>query len=373
MFLGSAAIGTGFLLLAGLDAANLIIGLLMLLGGLLGVAYFVAALAVTPQPHATAEPGEIYPQVDRFITPLLLPVGIGLAIAAIIFLVSQILLVLPESVATVVALVIALGILLTCTAFATMRRVSRGLVYSAVALPALALVIAGGAASIRRFSESNKATGAVAAANGVNQAQTAVTEVTTDNKFSLTNITVPAGQPVTLTLRNDGQAIHNWHVLDVKSADGKDIKTELTPGGQTATVTFTINQPGQYKFQCDVHPTEMIGTINVVPAAGVNAANVSAPANSGDLNEVTTDNKFSQTDLTIKANQQVTLVLNNKGSAVHNWHVLGIQSTDGKDIKTELTPGGQQSRITFTIDKPGTYKFQCDVHPTEMTGQLTVQ
>jgi plastocyanin len=29
--------------------------------------------------------------------------------------------------------------------------------------------------------------------------------------------------------------------------------------------------------------------------------------------------------------------------------------------------------VTFQIDTPGTYNFQCDVHPTEMKGALVVK
>ena len=72
-----------------------------------------------------------------------------------------------------------------------------------------------------------------------------------------------AGQPVELTLTNNGQAIHNWHLLNVKDKDGKDILTPLVNPGQSATIDFTIATPGAYHFQCDVHPTEMTGTLVV--------------------------------------------------------------------------------------------------------------
>ena len=90
-----------------------------------------------------------------------------------------------------------------------------------------------------------------------------LTEVTTDNKYSQTSFTVKTGQPVELTLTNNGQAIHNWHLLNVKDADGKDILTPLVDAGKSATIDFTINTPGKYDFHCDVHPTEMTGTLTV--------------------------------------------------------------------------------------------------------------
>lgn len=86
---------------------------------------------------------------------------------------------------------------------------------------------------------------------------------TTDNKFSATQLSAQAGKPITLTLTNKGQAIHNFSVVGQKDANGNDIKTALLNPGQTQAITFTLAKPGTYKFQCDVHPTEMTGTLAV--------------------------------------------------------------------------------------------------------------
>ena len=93
--------------------------------------------------------------------------------------------------------------------------------------------------------------------------RTTATIVATDNKFDTTKLTVPANQPVTVTFQNRGQAIHNWHVLDIKDAEGKNIATQLLPAGQTKTVTFTLAAPGTYAFHCDTHPAEMKGSLTV--------------------------------------------------------------------------------------------------------------
>lgn len=88
---------------------------------------------------------------------------------------------------------------------------------------------------------------------------------------------------------------------------------------------------------------------------------------------VAMDNVFNPTDLTVKAGQEVTLTLDNKGQAVHNWHVLNVKGKDGKDVTTTLLNGGKQETIKFTFDKAGTFDLQCDVHPAEMKGKITVQ
>lgn len=118
--------------------------------------------------------------------------------------------------------------------------------------------------------------GAVAAPSG--PPSTSLSETTTDDKFSQTIFTVPAGQRVTITLQNKGQAIHNWHALGVNDASNKPVMTALTNPGQTSTFTFSIAQAGQYKFQCDVHPTEMIGTLFVVAPTPTPQAGTATPA-----------------------------------------------------------------------------------------------
>ena len=285
------------------------------------------------------------------------------------------------------------------------------------------------------------ATGA-AAVQATPAPSTSLTETTTDNKYSDTVFTIPAGQPVTITVTNKGQALHNFHVLNVQGADGKPVQTALVNPGSSTKFTFTITKPGTYQFHCDVHPTQMIGTLNVVgstAAAATAAASVvannaatAAPASGAQpnpstgtgigtpapsatpsegnvafpspsvkpaptktatptavptatptptpsgpvsLTETTTDNKFSTTSFTVNAGQQVTMTVKNDGQALHNWHVLNVKSTDGKDIVPTplLVPPGQTATVTFTISTPGTYKFQCDVHPTQMFGTLIVK
>lgn len=85
----------------------------------------------------------------------------------------------------------------------------------------------------------------------------------TDNKFAVTSMTSKAGQPVTISLKNNGSAIHNFHITDVKDDSGNDIKDTSIDAGKTDTLTFTVSKPGTYHFQCDFHPADMKGTITL--------------------------------------------------------------------------------------------------------------
>lgn len=114
------------------------------------------------------------------------------------------------------------------------------------------------------------------------------------------------------------------------------------------------------------------GTRTPTPGGGT-PVGAAAPAPAGAIVIVATDNKFDRTEITIRANEPTTVTLQNRGSAIHNWHVLNVKDRDGKEITTQLLTGGQSETITFTITQRGTFDYQCDVYPVEMRGKLIVQ
>ncbi|MHB8575060.1 MAG: cupredoxin domain-containing protein [Dehalococcoidia bacterium] len=247
----------------------------------------------------------------------------------------------------------------------------------------------------------------------------------TDNKFSVTAIAVTAGKPATVDFNNKGAAIHNFEVLDGSGAvqkddSGKPISVPLTDGGKSNSVTFTLATPGVYSYRCQVHPTEMTGKLYVVGpdgtassgapgtgssptspgAAGGTGVSPNSPAASGTpstgagatapttgsptaanppasgpvaVTQTATDNKYSVTQIKANAGQAVTVTLENKGSAIHNFDVLNVKDASGKDIKMALLDAGKSATITFTISQKGAYNFHCDVHPDEMKGTITIQ
>src|SRR6476620_154069 len=77
--------------LENLDGANLVIGIITLIAGLLGLAYILMMMVVAPMPQTEPAEAAAYPNSDRFMVPLLLPVGVFLGIGLIILLMSQIL------------------------------------------------------------------------------------------------------------------------------------------------------------------------------------------------------------------------------------------------------------------------------------------
>ena len=65
-------------------------------------------------------------------------------------------------------------------------------------------------------------------------------------RFEPNVITVRAGQPVELTLTNDGSSDHDFALSE---GVAEPVKI-MVKGGQTATSTFTLDQPGTYSFIC---------------------------------------------------------------------------------------------------------------------------
>ena len=80
--------------------------------------------------------------------------------------------------------------------------------------------------------------------------------VATDNEFSTDELRAAAGE-ITVTLVNEGSNLHNFAIPD------EDVAMDLIDGGDTGSVTFTLSEPGEYDYRCDVHPTEMQGTLVV--------------------------------------------------------------------------------------------------------------
>ena len=82
--------------------------------------------------------------------------------------------------------------------------------------------------------------------------------VAKDFMFEPATITATAGKPITVTIKNEGQAEHNFSISSL-SVD-KDIEK-----GESQTVTFTPSKSGKVEFFCKYHKAtkNMVGSLNV--------------------------------------------------------------------------------------------------------------
>ena len=103
--------------------------------------------------------------------------------------------------------------------------------------------------------------------------------------------------------------------------------------------------------------------VSTCPKGGVKLTAPSGAAISG----------YAEKDLTAKANAAFTICFDNQDTGVpHNVDLFDKQG--GTSIaKADIITGVAQANVDVPALKPGTYYYQCDVHPTTMTGTLTVK
>ena len=221
---------------------------------------------------------------ERTVLPIAIPLGILAFLLLVIYGLSRVYLEIRGDNATGLAAGIAIFVLVTAFYLATNPKASGVQIGGILAI--CALVLAGGAiwAVVRTDDHGNAAAeqpgasgtpapggspGAVS--NEIDLADNVIKYNGQDNPA------VPAkvGEN-TFTVKNTGAGVHNLHVdgtdgtYPVDFCDPTDgVSTGCTnpkriPGGQTATLTFTITTPGTYHFRCDFHTTEMNATF-VVP------------------------------------------------------------------------------------------------------------
>lgn len=100
----------------------------------------------------------------------------------------------------------------------------------------------------------------------------------TDFAYSPLSITIPAGQPITLALRNAGKVEHDFvidkiNVTDVQASDsgpaehhqmGHEPEYDLhffAQAGETASLQFTAMEPGTYEIFCSIQGHKEAGMI----------------------------------------------------------------------------------------------------------------
>jgi uncharacterized cupredoxin-like copper-binding protein len=133
----------------------------------------------------------------------------------------------------------------------------------AIGAGSLALIVAAGAV-------------AVALAGGGRPTTSSVTIEIRYSHFNPSEIAIPVGVPVTITLRNDDPIDHEWIVGDdavqAKHRTGTEllhpsIPTEVViPATSTRTTTVTFEQTGHLKYICHLPGHEaygMVGTVTI--------------------------------------------------------------------------------------------------------------
>ena len=135
-------------LVAAFGAALVVLGLIIG-AGVVALGFFVIGAAVVEwmvqawAERATGDPEANRQIRDRLLYPLEVPIGAAVAVGVIIFFLSRVLLTLPQTGSTIIAIVIAAVVLAVCFVVAARPRITKGLVAGLLVVGALAVLVAG--------------------------------------------------------------------------------------------------------------------------------------------------------------------------------------------------------------------------------------
>ncbi len=214
------------------------------------------------------------------------------------------------------------------------------------------------------------------------QAQNGTVSVTASGiAFDTNCIEVPAWQPFTIAFDNKDAGIpHNIAIYpsstQLTPADAL-FQGEIVTGPTTTQYKVSALDAGTYYFHCDVHPT-MNGTFKVVTSSGGGGTSTGGGASGGGglTTAVTASGMaFDVTTITLKANTATTITFDNKDAGIpHNIAIYPSSSELTSPLfRGDIVTGPATATYTIPPLKPGTYYFQCDVHPTVMNGQVVVK
>ena len=181
-----------------------------------------------------------------------------------------------------------------------------------------------------------------------------------DFGFAPAQLNVAAGTAVTWT--NEGQRPHT-----VTDRGGTFDSNPIAPRAK-GTVTFSV--PGTYAYFCRINPGTMNGTIVVAPGPGPARVNRIQALDPGRPNEQL---RFDPPRLEVDAGS--TIVFANVGGKPHTLTADDSPPTFDTGVVPPGAEGGKfaGASATFTVARPGTYAFHCEVHPQAMKGELVVR
>lgn len=204
---------------------------------------------------------------ERLAMPLLVPVAAFIGGLAVIFLLSRIYLELSNEAATGLSLAVALGILLTAALAASGERLP-ALPVGGIAASAVALLLGFGVwAALNPDEVAHEAAAGGEEPTPVAGAPTApgATVIVAKNiLFDQKELRVPAGEPFIVLMRNEDAGVpHNWALYTDDSATQPVVGANegICTGPCEDEVEVPALDPGSYFFRCDVHPTQMTGTL----------------------------------------------------------------------------------------------------------------
>jgi plastocyanin len=91
------------------------------------------------------------------------------------------------------------------------------------------------------------------------EASTDISSSGTDFAFDPDGWTVPAGEEITIDFTNDGNVEHEWALMNEEISSEDEFEEDLVlfeveaiPAGESASGTFTVDDPGTYQVICAI-------------------------------------------------------------------------------------------------------------------------
>ncbi|MBI1885459.1 MAG: c-type cytochrome [Chloroflexi bacterium] len=114
------------------------------------------------------------------------------------------------------------------------------------------------------------------------------------------------------------------------------------------------------------------------PATAQKVLGEPEPPTDGVLETATRDNCFTRNNFKVAAGQQVTIKVTNEGQNQHDLRIAGLDGEWNTDDDFVAPPegflaSGESGEVEFSLDEAATLVFRCDVHPTQMWGQVSVK
>lgn len=295
---------------------------------------------------------------DRLVLPILLPVGILVAIATLLFAFSRILLSLPKEAATATALIVAFSVMVVAGIAASRTRVAASSLASMVGVIAGVAMLAGGIALLAFGAGEEESAGGEGPA-------VVIALFAKDIAFDQTSLTVSAGEPFAIDFDNRDDGIqHNVQIFDNPDFAGSPLFAgDLITGPDRVTYNVGPLDAGTYYFNCVVHP-QMQGTIEAEEGA--------AGGGGGPTVDVAAQGiQFDTDTIDLSAGAPATIHFENRDPVQHNVAIFTDDTLGNVLFRGDLIAGPDSIDYPIPPLDPGTYYFHCDVHPS-MNGTVVV-
>jgi plastocyanin len=193
----------------------------------------------------------------RLLLAITVPLGaLGLT-AFLSFSFARILLGVPKAAAPVVAILVSTAVLAVAAFIASRPRVRAADLVSLFGLVAGVALVAGGLGIVTGGTSADQ--------EGTGQKPAETLMIAAQGiAFNRDTLEPPWGKPFAIEFTNsDVDTPHNVAIYTDSSASTRLFVGEIFPGAASRTYSVPALDPGTYFFRCDVHPTQMTGSVVV--------------------------------------------------------------------------------------------------------------